>query len=481
MFEQNGVQTGFADINGGRLYYEVAGDGPVLVLAHAGIADRRMWDDQFLFFAQHFRVIRFDFWGFGKSSIAKNSFFLHRDLYQLLEFLGVEQAHLMGCSLGGRVIIDLALEYPKMVNSLIVVGSGLSGYQFAGEVLRRFVEQVLAARARDDYDREIELRLQLWVVGRSRTPDQVDPRVRERAREMFLGRPGTQGEGKQLEPAAIGRLNEIEAPTLIIVGDRDEANIATIADLLAANVRGAQKIIVPDTAHLPHMEKPEHFNHIVLEFLRMIKPSHNHNQPNSNHQSKIVGWEMTPAETQTFFTSLGKKVVTFVGYSVDYENEGAMLGLAKKFLSGYSPETFLINIGGTSGGIGAVYPIAKEMGFKTTGIVSSLAAEYLENVSEAVDHVCFVADNAWGGNSPDSGELSPTSQAMVLCSDILIGIGGGEVSRDELIAAKEQGKPVFFYPAEMSHEGAIRRARDKNMPAPESFWGAAHEIFGNQR
>ena len=75
MFEQNGVQTGFADINGGRLYYEVAGDGPVLVLAHAGIADRRMWDDQFLFFAQHFRVIRFDFWGFGKSSIAKNSFF----------------------------------------------------------------------------------------------------------------------------------------------------------------------------------------------------------------------------------------------------------------------------------------------------------------------------------------------------------------------------------------------------------------------
>jgi pimeloyl-ACP methyl ester carboxylesterase len=268
MFEYNGLQTGFADINGGKLYYEVAGDGPTLVFAHAGIADRRMWDDQFLAFAQHYRVIRCDFWGFGKSTRANNTFLLHQDLYQLLKFLGVEQAHLMGCSLGGRVIIDLALEYPNMVNSLIVVGSGLSGYQFTGEVLQRFSEQMRAANERNDFDGALELVIQLWVDGRSRTPDQVDPRVRERAREMLLGRPGVKGEGRQLEPAAIGRLSEIDVPTLIIVGDRDEANIATIADLLAANVRGARKIIMPDTAHLPNMEKPEHFNRIVLEFLR---------------------------------------------------------------------------------------------------------------------------------------------------------------------------------------------------------------------
>jgi len=83
-----------------------------------------------------------------------------------------------------------------------------------------------------------------------------------------MGRPGTQGEGLALEPAALGRLNEIEIPTLILVGDRDEANIGTIADLLANNIRGAQKVIIPDTAHLPNMEKPEHFNRLVLGFLR---------------------------------------------------------------------------------------------------------------------------------------------------------------------------------------------------------------------
>ena len=68
----------------------------------------------------------------------------------------------------------------------------------------------------------------------------------------------------------MGRLSEINAPTLIILGDRDEENIAIIAELLAANISGAKKVIIPDTAHLPNMEKPALFNQIVLEFLQGI-------------------------------------------------------------------------------------------------------------------------------------------------------------------------------------------------------------------
>jgi pimeloyl-ACP methyl ester carboxylesterase len=145
-----------------------------------------MWDGQFLVFAQGYRVIRFDFWGFGKSTIRHDPFFLHEDLYELLQPLRVEQAHLVGCSLGGRASIDLALTYPNVVKSLTVVGSELGGYQFTGEGFTRFVEQLIAAREGDDDAREIELKLQLWVDGTSRTPDQVDAHVRERAREMLL-------------------------------------------------------------------------------------------------------------------------------------------------------------------------------------------------------------------------------------------------------------------------------------------------------
>lgn len=272
MVEHSDIQTGIADINGGKLYYEMAGDGPVLVLAHAGVADRRMWDDQFLVFAQDYRVIRFDFWGFGKSTIDDPIFFLHEDLYQLLKFLQIDRAHLLGCSLGGRVIIDLALTHPEMVSSLVVVGSGLSGYRFEGEALMHFVEQIIAARELGDDEKEIELKLQFWVDGRERTSDQVSPHVRERARQMLSGRAENKGEGRHLEPHALGRLHEINVPTLVIIGDRDEANVTTIADVLASNIQSAQKVVIPNTAHLPNMEKPEEFNQIVSKFLQNTRP-----------------------------------------------------------------------------------------------------------------------------------------------------------------------------------------------------------------
>ncbi len=272
MVESNGIQTGFAEINGGRLYYEVAGDGPALVLVHAGIADRRMWDDQFLVFAQHFRVIRCDFWGFGRSTLPESPFSLHEDLYQLLKILGAGPVHLMGCSLGGRVSIDLALTYPQLVKSLTLVGSGLSGYDFTGDVLQRHFAQMRAAYERNDVDGALELVIQLWVDGRDRTPDQVDPRVRARVREMLDGRTEWTIAEQPLQPAAIHRLKEIDIPTLILIGDRDEENIATIANLLAENIPGARKLVIPDTAHLPNMEKPGPFNDVVLEFLRSIQP-----------------------------------------------------------------------------------------------------------------------------------------------------------------------------------------------------------------
>lgn len=177
---------------------------------------------------------------------------------------------------------------------------------------------------------------------------------------------------------------------------------------------------------------------------------------------------------------LGKKVITFVGYSSGYEDEKGMLRTVKAVLLGYSSKTWIVNIGATTGGIGAAYPTAKSMGFATTGIVSTLAIEYIKYISTAVDHICFIEDELWGGKIPGSDELSPTSQAMVGCSDVLIGIGGNEIGRDELLAGKEQGKTVNYYPAEIHHEYLINRAKKMNLPPPESFRGAAHEEFANQ-
>lgn len=191
----------------------------------------------------------------------------------------------------------------------------------------------------------------------------------------------------------------------------------------------------------------------------------------------VVGWNMAAEEVIAFFLRQRKTVLTFYGYSgMGYEDEEAMLAIARKVLSGYAPETTLVNIGVTSVGIGAIYPLAKSMGFTTTGIVTSLALAR-NDISTSVDHICFVADKQWGGNLPDSDQLSPTSRAMVECSDILVGIGGGGISEAEMLAGKAQGKPVYFYPADKNHANAIRYAKQMGLPPPESFDSGNPDLF----
>jgi hypothetical protein len=197
-------------------------------------------------------------------------------------------------------------------------------------------------------------------------------------------------------------------------------------------------------------------------------------------KNKVVGWAMTPSDATEFIKSMGKTVVTFFGYSSMYEDEKAMLEIVQKVLSEYSPETTLVNIGVTRNGIGAAYSVAKSMRFTTTGIASTLALEAIGDISRDVDHICFIADDQWGGKLPNSETLSPTSHAMVVCSDMLIGIGGDKISRDEMLFGREQGKRIIFYPADNNHVWLIRRAQKLGLPKPKSFRGAAYEVFGKK-
>jgi len=195
-------------------------------------------------------------------------------------------------------------------------------------------------------------------------------------------------------------------------------------------------------------------------------------------KNHVVGWSMTPEEASLFFKDLGKTVVTFYGFSIKYHDGEGMLKIVREELLKYSPETTLVNMGATIGGLGAAYSLAKSMEFITTGIVSTEALDNVDDISESVDHVCFIKDKQWGGNMPSSNELSPTSKAMVACSDILIAIGGGKIVRDELLAGQEQGKPVQYFAAEMDHELAIHRAERMGLAPPQSFMGSAYDVFG---
>jgi pimeloyl-ACP methyl ester carboxylesterase len=264
------VVSGSAKVDGTQLYYEFLGNGEPLVLIHGGLIDLRMWDDQFEFFAQHYRVIRYDVRGHGRSPSPPGAYRDDNDLAALLKHLGVERAHVMGLSLGGRIAVDFALMHPEMVISLIPVAPGLSGYSFTADELKENREGLNAAYARGDYDAAVEFFQRSWTDGPRRTPEQVDPEVRERVRAMAIEgiQPGKKlGQSHWPNPPAIGRLSEVRVPTLVIVGDLDMPDIHTIVDLLMEGIPGAKKVTIPGAAHMVNMEQPNEFNQAVLKFL----------------------------------------------------------------------------------------------------------------------------------------------------------------------------------------------------------------------
>jgi pimeloyl-ACP methyl ester carboxylesterase len=272
MTDVKGLQIGIAEIEGASLYYEIAGDGPNLVMAHAGFVDRRMWDEQFPVFAQRYRVVRYDLRGIGNSRLTPGPFSHRHDLYQLFKHLGIERAHRLGCSMGGGAMIDFALEYPKMTASLVLVSSALGGYQFQGDMPKP-LQKLATALDKRNLNRAAELAVRIWIDGPQRTPDQVDSGIRERARQMSLtALPILFAKEEPLEPPAIKRLSELAIPTLVIVGELDDASVRTIGELLATQIAGARKAIVSGAAHLPNMERPEGFNWEVLAFLRQASP-----------------------------------------------------------------------------------------------------------------------------------------------------------------------------------------------------------------
>ncbi len=275
-------QAGFAEINGTTLYYEVAGVGHPFVFIHGHLLDRRSWDDQFAFFAQRYRVVRYDQRGFGDSGLITKgeSYSDRQDLYELMKYLGIESAYLMGVSGGGALAIDFTLEHPEMVDALIPVTAGVSGFRPSEEMLKEHPEVVQMytslneAFEQHEMARAVEISLALWTDGPGRLPAQAALDVRERVREMTTrnwGRPDDEAQAETppvpLEPPAVGRLSEIGVPTLVILGALDGPNPL---EYLTTEIPGAKKVIMAETAHHPFMEKPAEFNQIVLDFLRSL-------------------------------------------------------------------------------------------------------------------------------------------------------------------------------------------------------------------
>jgi pimeloyl-ACP methyl ester carboxylesterase len=255
--------------------YDRAGPrgGVPVVLVHAGVADRRMWEPQWPALTDRHDAVRLDLRGFGDSTGRPDGpLSPPDDVLAVLAAEGVERCHLVGASYGAGVAAEVALTRPGAVASLLLAGPGGSLIAEATDDLRAFGRAENAALDAGDLDAAVEANLRCWVDGPGRPADRVAPGVRDlvarmQRRAFELTADWDDVEEAELEPPALARLTEIDVRTLVLVGDLDLDAIRAAADRVAEGVRGSRLVAWEGVAHLPSLERPEAFLRLLEEHL----------------------------------------------------------------------------------------------------------------------------------------------------------------------------------------------------------------------
>jgi pimeloyl-ACP methyl ester carboxylesterase len=250
--------SGYVDVDGGRLYYEAAGSGAPVVLLHAFALDTRMWDDQFEGLAREFRVIRYDLRGFGRSSLpqAGRPYSHGDDLATLLAKLDAHRPHVVGASMGGRCALDFAVTQPDALRSITVVGTVIGGWPWSREWLEMYAPVIRAGRSGDIAAAKAAwVALPLFATVRANKP--VEARF-TRMVEAYSGwRFVNADPERRVAPPALSQLGKIRAATLAMVGDNDLPEFQRMAETVERQVANARRLGVPAAGHLPSMESPE--------------------------------------------------------------------------------------------------------------------------------------------------------------------------------------------------------------------------------
>jgi pimeloyl-ACP methyl ester carboxylesterase len=259
--------TGMIAVPNASLWYEVRGEGPVVVLLHDGLLPSAAWGGVFDELARSFRVVRYDRRGFGRSEAGKEPFSAVDDLQTVFETLKIGRAALAGCSNGSKLAIDYTLAHPDRVEALFLIGPVISGLPYSEHFQRRGL-----ANFRPYFrEKNVEKLIDAWVHD-PYLVDSADTAAKERLRAFLRASPGpvtdTAPQGRPAERPAVGRLGEIHVPVRIVVGASDIPDVHAHAGILEAGIHGARREVWPGAGHLVQLEKPEQLAREIHVFLR---------------------------------------------------------------------------------------------------------------------------------------------------------------------------------------------------------------------
>ncbi|HEU5187647.1 MAG TPA: alpha/beta fold hydrolase [Candidatus Saccharimonadales bacterium] len=230
--------------------------GQPIVFVHGFTLDHTVWRPQVEFFCKDYQVITYDARGFGKSSLPDGPYDHAADLRALLEHLDIEQAHLVGLSMGGRIATNFTIDYPEMVKTLTLMDAALDGYKSEVDWNVHAKEQGL---------KENWLNHEVFVMTQKR------PEIVAALGAIVQGYSGWHW--LHHDPQSVANthardhLHEITKPTLIVVGEGDLSYFHNIADVLATGIFGSRKVIVPNAGHMVNLEAPSEINNLLADFI----------------------------------------------------------------------------------------------------------------------------------------------------------------------------------------------------------------------
>ena len=250
--------------------YELYGSpkAPVLVLVHGLGLTRATWDVFVPVFVAHCRVLTCDLCGHGETALPLKKpclTVLSDQLAALLDDLGIAQACIIGFSLGGMINRRFAIDHPTRALALVILNSPHERSREA----QRLVEERAAETSLNGPAARIDATLERWFTPRFRS---AAPQVVARVRMSVLANdPDNYTRHRQVLAGGVVELIRpsppLAVPTLVMTCENDSASAPSMSRAIAAEIAGAQTVIVPDLQHLGLIERPDLFSDAILGFL----------------------------------------------------------------------------------------------------------------------------------------------------------------------------------------------------------------------
>jgi pimeloyl-ACP methyl ester carboxylesterase len=248
------------------LPYDEAGSGPVVILLHAGIADRSMWSDTLPALAEDgFRAIALDLPGFGDAAVPPGPQAPWNDVLATMNELGIERAAVVGNSFGAAVALRVAVLAPQRVSSLVLVSTPMPGEP--SPQLAAAWEDESDAIERGDVEGAARAVAEAWTASPGPLRDRVET-MQRRAFELQLaaGEVEDAPDPVDEDPEALAKL---DVPLLAVAGADEMPDFLAGAEQLAAAVPAARSVVIHGAGHLAPLETPEAFRALLRDALTL--------------------------------------------------------------------------------------------------------------------------------------------------------------------------------------------------------------------